>query len=157
MTYLEFSERVLETFEDFTNYFFNVYHAKAYELLPSVISSMLIEYHDNAEINDTNKLTRLLNFLVEMSKSNDEDLVMLYNETLINIQNTNYLKNTKIVELQTVDPLPGLSTEQIKQHTIRKLQTTNETGKSVLQKNKELFEKYLNKSQNEKNVLKKKP
>ena len=85
MTYLNFSEALLDSFPDFREYYLSELKADEIDLLPSNITFAFIGFYDKQDLKaNRSKVESIINFLEKMKYSGDEDLVMLYNETLIN-------------------------------------------------------------------------
>jgi hypothetical protein len=145
MTYLTFAEEILDKLPDFKNYFIGEYQANEVDLLPSNLSFSLVQFLDHEErIQKTETLKQLIDILKQIRDSNEEDLVMLYNETITDISNTKLLKLAidKIEILNMKDPHKNLSPEEISAKLKAKKDSVDKTGQLLIESNKKLLERY---------------
>jgi hypothetical protein len=150
MIYKEFTSEVLKRFPKFRHYYIEDYNANEIDLLPSNIAYDFYEYMNNTVIDNEDELEGLVGLLDDMKSSNDEYLIMLYNEGLKDISSMSNLYNRlkSVKAFNVIIPYKIDSTDSIKQHINTKKIFTESLTKDYEAENKKLIKTYKDKNGN---------
>ena len=142
MTYFDFSKKILATFSDFTRYFIVDYDGNEIDMLPYSLGSLLVNFMDRDGLSEES-MDSFVKLLQEMSDSDDEEIIMLYNEIITKINSTSKLK-VKLSNYLFIqkEPYPNLPPEAIKKHILDKKSLLEDMSNKYEKINKELLDQY---------------